>query len=174
MSDPFLGEIRMFGGNYAPRNWALCDGQLLSVSQNDALFSLLSTMYGGNGITNFGLPDMRGRLPMHFGQGPGLTPRTQGYRFGFEQSHLILNQIPSHNHPMVGSNETAVANEPATRVAATAADFFYDDGTVEADRQNFAPDTIENSGNSQPHSNMMPFYCITAIISLVGAYPSRN
>jgi microcystin-dependent protein len=174
MSDPFLGEIRMFGGNYAPRFWAMCDGQKLVISQNEALYSLLTTMYGGNGVTDFALPDMRGRLPMHHGQGPGLTNRYLGYRFGFEQAHLTLNQIPAHNHPMVGSDDEATSNDPGARVFARTLDKFYDDGSQENLKQSLAPDTIQPSGGSQPHSNLMPFYCITFIIALVGAYPPRS
>lgn len=103
MSDPYLGEIRLVGFNYAPINWALCDGQLLPISQNSALFSLLGTLYGGNGVTTFGLPDLRGRVPMHQGQGPDLSPRTVGESGGAETVTLTTNQIPSHTHTLTGS-----------------------------------------------------------------------
>lgn len=172
MSDPFLGEIRMFGGNFAPRFWAMCDGQLLAISQNEALYSLLGTMYGGDARTTFALPDMRGRLPMHFGQGPGLTNRYLGYRFGYEQAHVTLNQVPSHNHPMVGSEDQAVSSDPENRVFARTAEGFYMDGTQ--NKGSLSSGTVASSCNSQPHSNMMPFYCVTFIISLVGAYPPRS
>ena len=99
MSEPFVGEIRMFAGNFAPRGWAFCDGQLLAVSQNDALFSLLGTIYGGDGRTTFGLPDMRGRIPIHAGHGPGLSERRLGAKGGAEQVTLTVNQMPSHGHP---------------------------------------------------------------------------
>ncbi|MBD3756388.1 MAG: phage tail protein, partial [Gammaproteobacteria bacterium] len=98
MSEPFVGEIRMFAGNFAPRGWAFCDGQLLAVSQNDALFSLLGTIYGGDGRTTFGLPDMRGRIPVHQGSGPGLSPRRLGSKSGAETETLTVNQMPSHTH----------------------------------------------------------------------------
>ena len=109
MSEPFIGEIRMFAGSFAPRGWALCDGQLLAVSQNDALFSLLGTIYGGDGRTTFGLPDMRGRIPIHFGSGPGLTPRTLGNKFGSEHETLITNQLPSHSHTLQANSQQAGA-----------------------------------------------------------------
>ncbi|MEQ9567295.1 MAG: tail fiber protein, partial [Pseudomonadales bacterium] len=98
MSEPFVGEIRMFAGNFAPRGWAYCDGQLLAVSQNDALFSLLGTIYGGDGRTTFGLPDMRGRIPLHAGTGPGLSPRRLGSKSGSEKETLTVNQLASHSH----------------------------------------------------------------------------
>ena len=100
MAEPFVGEIRMFAGNFAPRGFAFCDGQLLAISQNDALFALLGTTYGGDGRTTFALPDLRGRVPVHAGSGPGLTRRTLGQRAGSEQETLTLSQIPAHNHNM--------------------------------------------------------------------------
>ncbi|MDF1642497.1 phage tail protein, partial [Thalassolituus oleivorans] len=103
MSEPFVGEIRMFAGNFAPRGWAFCDGQLMAVSQNDALFSLLGTVYGGDGRTTFGLPDMRGRLPVHQGQGPGLSLRRLGARYGEENVTLTVNEIPPHSHGFMAS-----------------------------------------------------------------------
>src|SRR6266496_5051174 len=103
MADPFLGEIRIFAGNFAPRGWAVCNGQLLAISQNTALFSLLGTTYGGDGRTTFGLPNLQGRAPMHQGQGPGLTPRTLGEQAGSQTVTLIANEMVSHNHAMVAS-----------------------------------------------------------------------
>ncbi len=113
MSEPFVGEIRMFAGNFAPRGWAFCDGQLLAVSQNDALFSLLATVYGGDGRTTFGLPDLRGRIPIHAGTGPGLSPRRLGAKFGTEEETLTVNQLPSHSHTLQVSTAAATQNSPS-------------------------------------------------------------
>jgi len=118
MSDPFVGEIRMFAGNFAPRGWALCDGQLIAVSQNDALFSLLGTIYGGDGRTTFGLPDMRGRIPVNRGSGPGLTPRNIGSRTGDERVTLTTPELASHNHRFQASTNTADTGYPAANVVA--------------------------------------------------------
>ena len=116
MSEPFVGEIRMFAGNFAPRGWAFCDGQLLAVSQNDALFSLLGTIYGGDGRTTFGLPDLRGRVPIHAGSGPGLSPRRLGAKAGAENVTLTVNQLPSHSHRLSGSANLASESRPEGNV----------------------------------------------------------
>ena len=108
MADPYVGEIKMFSGNFAPRNWAFCEGQLIPISENNTLFSLLGTRYGGDGRTNFALPDLRGRLPLHFGTGPGLTPKLIGERRGVETVLLTMDEIPSHKHNVQASSETAV------------------------------------------------------------------
>ena len=118
MSEPFVGEIRMFAGNFAPRGWAYCDGQLLAVSQNDALFSLFGTIYGGDGRTTFGLPDLRGRFPIHAGQGPGLSNRRLGSKGGAETVTVTANQLPSHTHPIKGTNDNATASDPAGQLPA--------------------------------------------------------
>jgi len=114
MSEPFVGEIRMFAGNFAPRGWAFCDGQLLAVSQNDALFSLLGTIYGGDGRTTFGLPDMRGRTPLHAGQGPGLSNRRLGAKAGAENVTLTVNQLPSHRHDWQATTALASSQSPVS------------------------------------------------------------
>ena len=171
--EPFIGEIRMFGGNYAPRQWAFCDGQLLAVSQNDALFSLLGTIYGGDGRTTFGLPDLRGRVPINFGQGGGLTPRPIGVRYGVETVPLSLDQIPPHNHPLRASRNQASSTEPVGRVLGKQETLFYhafESGRV----TNFSPATVGNTGADVAHNNMMPSLCVNFIISLSGTYPSRN
>lgn len=116
MSDPFVGEIRMFAGNFAPRQWAFCNGQLMAISQNDALFSLLGTIYGGDGRSSFGIPDMRGRIPMHWGTGPGLTPRPIGQKMGVESVALTANQIPSHSHTMQASTDSVSSVNPTGTV----------------------------------------------------------
>lgn len=172
MSEPFCGEIQMFAGNFAPRGWAFCDGQLLSVNSNQALFSLLGTVYGGDGRTTFGLPDLRGRLPLHAGSGPGLTPRKLGAKAGIEKVTLTNDKLPSHTHDYNGNTAAADVSAPAGKVVATTAVFrFYKpvDPTV-----NMAGSAIGNTGGSGSHTNLMPALCINFIIALVGIYPSRN
>ena len=172
MSEPFVGEIRMFAGNFAPRGWAYCDGQLLAVSQNDALFSLLGTIYGGDGRTTFGLPDLRGRIPLHQGTGPGLSPRPLGSKGGEENVTLTANQIPSHSHNWQANTADATGTAPQGKVTATPVGFrIYETGDQNTDLD---ATTIANSGGSQPHSNLMPTLCVNFIIALVGIYPSRN
>jgi microcystin-dependent protein len=125
MSEPYVGEIRMFAGNFAPRGWAFCDGQLLAVAQNDALFSLLGTIYGGDGRTTFGLPDLRGRVPIHAGSGPGLSPRRLGEKGGQEDVTLSLNELPQHDHMLIGSNTDASTDEPAGLMPGKAGEDIY-------------------------------------------------
>ena len=175
MSEPFVGEIRMFAGNFAPRGWALCDGQLVQVSQNDALFSLLGTIYGGDGRTTFGLPDMRGRIPIHAGQGPGLSPRGLGAKFGSERETITSNHLPDHNHGFMASDNTADSGYPADAVVAhtdTEPAVYYSDGL--APDTDFPEDTLSKTGGNQPHNNMMPFLCVNFIIAWFGVYPSRS
>ncbi|MEZ5940530.1 MAG: tail fiber protein [Planctomycetaceae bacterium] len=174
MATPFVGEIRIFAGNFAPRGWALCDGQLLAVSQNDALFSLLGTIYGGDGRTTFGLPDLRGRVPVHMGTGPGLTEVRQGAKSGQENVTLTVNQIPNHNHPAQGFTESGQEPEVANGRPAQVSGGMYFQSPNPASLRTLAPATITNMGGSQPHSNMQPFLCIYFIIALVGIYPSRT
>ena len=172
MSEPFVGEIRMFAGNFAPRGWAFCDGQLLAVSQNDALFSLFGTIYGGDGRTTFGLPDMRGRLPIHAGQGPGLSERRLGAKGGAEKVTLTVNQMPSHTHPFNASADLASDSNPQGNVPgqSPSIDLYIEDGQT----QNLASSAITNTGGSRSHTNLMPFLCINFIVALVGIYPSRH
>ena len=174
MSEPFIAEIIMFGGNFAPRGWALCDGQLLGISSNTALFSILGTTYGGYGRTTFGLPDLRGRVPMHPGNGPGLTSRRLGEKSGVENVTLNETQIPSHTHTAKcndapGTKNTApgsiLSNDAGVSWAA------YNEGAANADMKT---DAIANTGGSQPHTNVQPFQCVNFIIALVGVFPSRN
>jgi len=173
MSEPFVGEIRMFAGNFAPRGWAYCDGQLLAVSQNDALFSLLGTIYGGDGRTTFGLPDMRGRIPIHAGTGPGLSPRQLGSKAGSENETLTANQLPSHTHPMQASSEAASSPNPPDQVLAESiTDRVYRPNT--APDVNMASSSVSTIGGSRSHTNLMPFLCVHFIIALFGIYPSRN
>ncbi len=171
MSEPFVGEIRMFAGNFAPRGWAFCDGQLLAVSQNDALFSLLGTIYGGDGRTTFGLPDMRGRIPIHAGSGPGLSPRNLGAKAGAENVTLTVNQLPSHSHRASGSGNLPSDRSPFGLVPGqTTGDTYIDDTPV----VNMNVGAVSSVGGSQRHTNLMPFLCINFIIALFGIYPSRH
>jgi len=172
MSEPFVGEIRMFAGNFAPRGWAFCDGQLLAVSQNDALFSLLGTIYGGDGRTTFGLPDLRGRLPIHAGHGPGLSERRLGAKGGAEKVTLTVNQLPSHGHPLKGSSNLAGTPNPGTNVAGTSST--VDAYIAENPIQPMNSEAVTNVGGSRSHTNLMPFLCIHFIIALFGIYPSRH
>ncbi|MCE8006330.1 tail fiber protein [Aestuariivita sp.] len=172
MSEPFVGEIRMFAGNFAPRGWAFCDGQLLAVSQNDALFSLLGTIYGGDGRTTFGLPDMRGRIPLHQGTGPGLSPRRLGSKGGGEKETLTTNQLASHTHDFFANTADATDLGPQGRIVGkgVGVSFF----AVESQNTSFSSSMVRNTGGSQSHTNLMPTICINFIIALFGIYPSRT
>ena len=172
MSEPFVGEIRMFAGNFAPRGWAFCDGQLLAVSQNDALFSLLGTIYGGDGRTTFGLPDLRGRIPMHQGSGPGLSPRRLGAKAGEENVTLTVNNLTSHSHTFRASSSIANQTDPTGRTFGnTSSEPVY---LSENPDVYMANDAITQVGGSQSHTNIMPFLCVNFIVALFGIYPSRN
>ena len=174
MSEPYVGEIRMFAGNFAPRGWAFCDGQLLAVSQNDALFSLVGTIYGGDGNTTFGLPDLRGRIPIHAGAGPGLSERRLGAKGGAEKVTLTVNQIPSHNHQVkcddfVGDS---YGDGGSNNIAAGTTNRVY---TSEFDTSELLnQQTIDSKGGSHSHTNLMPFLNVHFIIALFGIYPSRQ
>jgi microcystin-dependent protein len=180
MSTPFIGEIRMFGGNYAPRNWALCNGQIIGIAQNQALFSLIGTTFGGDGVSTFRLPDLEGRLPIGEGQGPGMSPRVVGESAGAETVTLTQATIPAHTHMLVASNAPADVSEIGSSTlpgAVTAPAHFYtvNDGTTPPPTPGFlAAGSVGLSGGNQPHSNLMPSLCMSFIISLAGVYPSRN
>lgn len=168
--DPFLGEIRMFGGNFAPRGWALCNGQLMSVAQNTALFSILGVTYGGNGQTTFGLPNMQGRLPMHWGSGPGLSPHTLGEASGTETVTLINSQMPMHNHQLIGTTAAAGDTLPTGNILSEGNSYAAGNSTP----TNMSPNAIGVSGGNQPHTNMPPYLAVSFIIALEGVFPSRN
>jgi microcystin-dependent protein len=172
LSEPFVGEIRMFAGNFAPRGWAYCDGQLLAVSQNDALFSLLGITYGGDGETTFGLPDLRGRIPIHAGSGPGLSPRRLGQKGGSEKVTLTVNELPSHVHGIASTGSASGGNPGESVLGDTGEDLIYAEvGDNSATLLNSA--ASRSVGGSRSHSNLMPFLCIHFIIALFGIYPSR-
>ena len=164
----------MFAGNFAPRGWAFCDGQLLAVSQNDALFSLLGTIYGGDGRTTFGLPDLRGRVPIHAGQGPGLSERRLGSKGGEEKVTLTVNQLASHRHRQQGTEQAAGTTNPTNALPASAADATYRQNTGGVFTSTMNAQAVANAGGTLPHENMGPFLCINFIIALFGIYPSRN
>ena len=172
--DPFIGEIVMFGGNFAPRAWAFCDGQLLAISQNTALFSILGTTYGGDGRTTFGLPDLRGRVPMHPGNGPGLTDRRLGQKFGNETNHLTTAQLPAHGHALLASGNGPDAKSPAGAFLPTlprSGAETYASAIGTAAQMGTA---VGNTGSNQPVNNMQPVGCINFIICLQGVFPSRS
>ena len=177
MSEPFLGEIRMFGGNFAPSGWAMCNGQLLSISQNTALFSILGTTFGGNGIQTFGLPDLRGRLPVHWGQGPGLSNYVLGQMSGTENVTLTSNQMPAHTHGVNASTNGADQNSPAGAIWAAALDSNQQPVTAytkTAANTTMAPNAVGLAGNNLPFGIIQPILCVTFIIALNGIFPSRN
>jgi microcystin-dependent protein len=174
MANPFLGEIRMFGGNFAPVGWALCNGQLLSIAQNTALFSLLGTTYGGNGTTTFALPDLRARVPIHAGQGVGLSSYTLGEQTGAESVTLTVAQLPAHNHIVngvaSGGNQASPAGGlPAVESTGTSLD--YSNASPNASMNSAM---LSNTGSNQPHLNIQPVLCVNFIIALQGIFPSRN
>lgn len=174
MSEPFVAEIRIFAGNFAPRGWAFCNGQLLPISQNTALFSLIGTTYGGDGRSTTALPNLQGRAPMHPGRGPGLTSRRLGERGGVETVTLSEAQMPQHTHQMHASGRPANNDDPAAdRYLGTAgsanAAYHSPANLVTMDSR-----SLESSGGSQPHNNMQPYLTINFIIALVGLYPSRS
>ena len=171
MSEPFLGAISIFGGNFAPRGYALCDGQLMPINQNTALFSLLGTTYGGDGQTTFALPDLRGRTAIGQGQGPGLSSRTMGESLGVEAITLSTAQLPLHGHTQQASGTAATAAAgPSGAPGSSATTMFYG-GTPQID---MAASAVAASGGGQPHPNMAPFAALNFIIALQGVFPSRN
>ena len=173
MSEPYVGEIRMFAGNFAPRGWAFCDGQLLSVSQNDALFSLFGTIYGGDGRTTFSLPDLRSRVPVHAGgsAGPGLTRRQIGTSSGSETQSMTASNLPPHTHGFLASTLPAGDASPGGNVfAALTSPNIYGSGTAVPMS---ASGTTATGGNAT-HPNMMPVTTLSFIVALVGVYPSRT
>ena len=181
--DPYVGEIRMFAGRYAPVNWRYCDGSLLPIQQYQQLYSLLGTIWGGDGVNNFALPDLRGRIPVGQGNGGGLTPRTIGQMAGTSTVQISVSNLPTHTHTLNASNAQAttpnVANgvglaKPVQSTAGTVVRY-APPGAPSFQNQDFDPDTISVApGGSQPHDNLMPYLCINYIICTnVGLYPDR-
>ena len=165
MAQPYYGEIRMFAGNFAPAGWMFCEGQLLPISENEALFQLIGTTYGGDGQSTFGLPDLRGRLPIHFGNG-----FIQAETGGAEEITLTVNQIPAHSHGFLASGDVANSPNPASHVLAeTVSTTPYYNGPPAVP---LAPQSVLSTGGSQPHTNFQPYLCINFIISLFGIYPT--
>jgi microcystin-dependent protein len=174
MSEPFVAEIRIFAGNFAPRGWAFCNGQLIQVAQNTALFSLVGTTYGGDGRTTFGLPDMQGRAPMHPGRGPGLTPRSLGQKTGTSTVTLTQGNMPSHSHTVSGTvvpsdqTEGSGSTIPGRSIGANS----Y--STVASGLTPMASAALTTEGGSTAHNNLQPLLVLNYIIALVGLYPTRS
>jgi microcystin-dependent protein len=165
MAQPYVGEIRIFAGNFAPAGWMFCEGQLLPISENETLFQLIGTNYGGDGQETFALPDLRGRLPIH--QGNGVSLAETG---GAEEITLTVNQIPAHTHPALATSSPGTQSSPANLVLArdTGTDLYGADTPY----VNMSPQAVGSVGGSQPHTNLQPYVCVNFIISLFGLFPS--
>lgn len=170
MAQPYVGEIRMFAGNFAPNGWMFCEGQTLPISENDVLFQLIGTTYGGDGEETFNLPNLASRIPMHMGTGPDGTTYQIGEMAGTEQETLSTQQIPNHSHPLVATQAQAADQVPAGAVLAqsTVADMYI----LDAPDAVLAASSVQPAGGSQPHENTQPFLCVNFIISLFGIFPS--
>jgi microcystin-dependent protein len=173
MADPFVAEIRIFPFNFAPKGWAWCDGQLLPLSQNTALFSLLGTTYGGDGKSNFALPDLQGSAPLHAGQGSGLSLYDLGQQGGSDTVSLLESEIPSHTHQLMASSDPADLNQPsaARSLARSGNGFAYIPGAPNA---TLAPEALAPAGGDQPHNNLMPYLTFYFNIALQGVFPPRT
>lgn len=169
MSEPFIGEIRMVGFSFVPRGWALCNGQILQISDNSALFALLGTIYGGDGRSTFALPDLRGRVPIHFGQGPGLSNFAQGAKGGSETNTLTINELPAHSHGVAASNGGQTTNRPKNGYLAAGNRYTT---AAPPDTEKMAP--TDSAGGGQPINNREPYLVANFVIALVGLFPSRS
>lgn len=169
--DAYIGEIRMFAGDYAPVGWALCDGSLINIVDNEVLFYLLGTTYGGNGVTNFALPDLRGRLPLGQGQGPGRSVRPLGQSFGSETVRLSQAELPQHTHTIQTGGDASTSLPQGAIPGAVA---FNQYATAASNPAVMAPAAVSRAGNDGVHNNVMAGTCINFIISLVGAFPSQG
>ena len=167
MAQPYVGEIRMFAGNFAPAGWMFCEGQLLPISEYETLFNLIGTTYGGDGQSTFALPDLRGRLPMHFGN--GFTLAETG---GAEEITLTVSQIPAHSHPLLGTSTPATQQNVSPNVFAEAT--LFNPYVNLAPTAPMAPQAVGSVGGSQPHTNFQPYLCVDFIISLFGIFPSQT
>ncbi|MEX0781293.1 MAG: tail fiber protein [Dehalococcoidia bacterium] len=174
MTDPFVAEIRMFGFNFAPTGWALCDGQILPISQNTALFSLLGTVYGGDGKSTFALPNLQGSVPLHPGQGPGLSLRDLGEQSGVDFVTLLESEIPGHAHSLSASNQPGEDPTPQDRALARSVGAQIYQTTINQDIVQLAPTALAVAGASLPHNNMMPYLTLNFCIALQGVFPPRQ
>lgn len=173
MADPFVAEIRIFPFNFAPQGWAFCNGQLLPLSQNTALFSLLGTTYGGNGLSNFALPDMQGRAPMHPGQGPGLSLHDLGEEGGVETLTLLTSEIPAHTHGLGSATDPGDTNTPqGNALTRSSGASIYNAATSPLVAMN--PGAIGVAGGSLPHNNMQPYLTVNFCIAMQGVFPPRS
>jgi microcystin-dependent protein len=167
MAQPYVGEIRMFAGNFAPAGWMFCEGQLLPIAENETLFNLIGTTYGGDGQSTFALPDLRGRVPLHFGSGLSLAETG-----GVETVTLTVNQIPAHTHPYTASINVAQDTSPSNKtVCQTGSALLYIQDVTDS---NMSPQAVSPAGASQPHDNFQPYLCVDFIISLFGIFPSQT
>jgi|ERR1044072_679732 microcystin-dependent protein len=169
MAQPYVGEIRMFAGNFAIAGWMFCEGQLLPISENETLFNLIGTTYGGDGQSTFALPDLRGRIPIH--QGNGFTLAETG---GAEEITLTVSQIPSHTHNALGSTNTGTGTSPTSNVLCNLTGATNSGYGTDAPKTNLSPTSISGVGGSQPHTNFQPYLCVNYIISLFGIFPSQT
>jgi len=180
MSEPFIAEIRIFAGNFAPRGWALCNGQLLPIAQNTALFSLIGTIYGGDGRNTTALPDLEGRAPMHPGRGPGLTDRRLGERGGSEETTLMAANMPQHSHSLRATDAPASTHAPgddaasASTLARSLGGSAYIDSSPDASLNESMLGPAGNPNGADAHNNMQPYLTLNFIIALTGLYPSRG
>jgi microcystin-dependent protein len=172
MADPFVAEIRIFPFNFAPTGWAFCDGQIMPISQNTALFSLLGTTYGGDGKSTFALPDLQGRAAMHPGQGPGLSLHDLGETGGSDTVSLLESEIPAHSHTMRAAAEAGEENDPAgAALGVTIGNTLYNSGSTLAA---MAPEMLTPAGGDQPHNNLQPYLTFYFCIALQGVFPPRS
>ena len=176
MSNPFVAEIRIFPFNFAPKGWAFCDGQILPISQNTALFSLLGTTYGGDGKSNFALPNMQGNAPMHPGQGPGLSLHDLGETGGSDTVTLLESEVPSHPHALMATSDTADVEGPGPTVtlARSTGGFIYKMPASTPPLTPLGDNTIAPAGGDQPHNNLMPYLTLNFCIALQGVFPPRT
>jgi microcystin-dependent protein len=170
VSTGYIGEIRLFAGNFAPAGWAFCEGQVMPIASNDTLFNLIGTTYGGDGVSTFGLPDLRGRVPIHQGTNRQGTFYVQGQRAGVESVTLTTAQIPGHTHPVSASTANGTQAGPGNKVLASGIPMYVTD----TPDQTLNAASVRPSGGNQPHENRQPFLCVSFIISLFGVFPSQN
>lgn len=174
MPNPYIGEVRIFAGNFAPLGWAFCNGQPMPISENDALFALIGTTYGGDGESTFNLPNLQSRVPLHQGAGPGLGTYQMGEMGGVETVTLTTQQMASHTHALFGSTNNATTTGPAGTVPGTLPEATTLAYGTDAPATTLNPQSVTQVGGNQPHDNVQPFLCVNYIISLFGIFPSQN